>query len=151
MRTLIIAISICVFAATVVTIIAGKRSFDGIVVEKPYETGLDWDRKQAQKARLGWDVSVNGTSFRTGRNELFITILDGNGKKVRDAAVNVKVSRPSSGAYDKTYEMALEPDGRYAASIDLSLYGNWTVIIDVRRGEDQTEFTKSIFAEKLSN
>jgi nitrogen fixation protein FixH len=147
MRTLIIAVSIIAVGATIGTIVVGGRSFDGLVVEKPYETGLDWDKTQEQKARLGWTVSTNG-NFLAGGNELLISVADGNGVKLRDAVVTVKVTRPSTVHYDKTYQTALQPDGRYRATIDLPFYGNWDVIMNVKRGKERADFTKSIFAER---
>ena len=59
-------------AATLGTIIVGTRSFEGIVVDKPYEAGLAFDDREQQKSKLGWKVAVEGSQFRTGENETFV-------------------------------------------------------------------------------
>jgi nitrogen fixation protein FixH len=48
---IMIIVSILALAATLGAIFVGIRTFDGLVVEKPYETGLAWDEIQRQKAK----------------------------------------------------------------------------------------------------
>lgn len=148
MRILIILISITAIAATIVTIIVGQHSFDGLVVEKPYETGLAWDEMHRKQTVLGWTASVHGAPFKTGKNELAVKIQDKNGSLITDAAVSITITRPSTRAYDRAYQTIRQPDGRYHTSVDLFLYGNWDVIIDAIRNNDCASFKKSIFAEQ---
>ncbi len=148
MRTLIVVVCIIALGATIGTIVIGSRSFEGTVVEKPYETGLDWDRTKQQEARLGWSLSIAQGKFKIGSNDLFFTVLDRDQILLRDATALVKVTRPSTVAYDKTYRSIRQPDGRYLAKIDLPRYGNWYVIVQITRGDDAASFTRSIFAER---
>ena len=148
MRILIILISITALAATIGAIVVGRQSFEGLVVEKPYETGLKWDESRQKQTNLGWTVSVQGAPFKTGKNELVVNIIDNSGSLITDAIITVTVSRPSTGAYDKTYRTVRQADGRYHAFIGLQLYGNWDVIIDVSRDNDSTIFKEAIFAER---
>lgn len=148
MRILIIVISITALAATLGAIVVGRQSFEGLVVEKPYETGLKWDESRQKQTNLGWTVSVQGAPFKTGKNELVVNIIDNSGSLITDAIITVTVSRPSTGAYDKTYRTVRQADGRYHAFIGLQLYGNWDVIIDVSRDNDSTIFKEAIFAER---
>jgi nitrogen fixation protein FixH len=148
MRILIIVISIAALAATVGAIVVGRQSFEGLVVEKPYETGLKWDESRQKQISLGWTVSVQGAPFKTGKNELVVNIIDNSGSLITDAIITVTVSRPSTGAYDKTYRTVRQADGRYHAFIGLQLYGNWDVIIDVSHNNDRAIFKEVIFAER---
>lgn len=148
MRILIIVISITALAATLGAIVVGRQSFEGLVVEKPYETGLKWDESRQKQTNLGWTVSVQGAPFKTGKNELAVNIIDNSGSLITDAIITVTVSRPSTGAYDKTYRTVRQADGRYHAFIGLQLYGNWDVIIDVSRDNDRAIFKEAIFAER---
>jgi nitrogen fixation protein FixH len=148
MRILIIVISITALAATLGAIVVGRQSFEGLVVEKPYETGLKWDESRQKQTNLGWTVSVQGAPFKTGKNELVVNIIDNSGSLITDAIITVTVSRPSTGAYDKTYRTVRQADGRYHAFIGLQLYGNWDVIIDVSRDNDRAIFKEAIFAER---
>jgi nitrogen fixation protein FixH len=147
-RTAIILICILALAATIGTIIVGTRSFEGIVVEKPYEAGLAWDETQQRKAKLGWTVTVLGAPFRIGGNELLISAYDGNHSHLAGAVISVTVSRPSTRAYDKSYQTVRQADGRYRAAVDFPLYGNWDVLVDVARDKDHAGFKNTIFAEK---
>lgn len=148
MRSLIILLSILVTAVTTGTVLVGTRTFDGVVVEKPYETGLDWDKAREQRAKLGWSVSVNGSPLRTGKNDLFIGVMDKDNNPLRDAAVQVRMTRPSTNRHDKTYEAVRQADGRYLAVVDLPLYGKWDLIMNITHRNERTEFTKSIFVER---
>jgi len=147
MRTLIILVCILAVAATIGTIVIGRYSFEGIVVDKPYETGLAWDAIRQNRENLAWTTAVQRATFKTGGNDLIVTVLGRDGLPLANARVRVKVSRPSTQAYDRTYQTIQRSDGNYQGSIDLPLYGNWDLIIDVSRNADRASFKKSIFAE----
>lgn len=151
MRFLIIGICVFVAAFTVGTIVIGDRSFDGVVVDKPYETGLDWDNIRERKAKLGWIVSVGKGPFQTGRNDLFVSIADRNGTALSKARVSVKITRPATSTFDRTYGATELPDGRYHVSIDLAGYGTWNAVVTVVRGNDHTDYTQPLFAERSNS
>lgn len=149
MRLLIVIIVLVCFialAATIVTIIVGTRSFEGTVVDKPYETGLAWDETHKAKEKLGWTVAVQGGPFKTGKDDLIVKVLDKDGSSLSDADVTVTISRPSTNAYNRTYQAIVLTGGRYSARIDLPLVGNWDFIIDINRKNDHSSFKKTIFA-----
>ena len=148
-RIVIMVISILVIAATTATIVVGIKSFDGVVVEKPYETGLAWDKTLQNRTALGWRINIRNDHFRTGHNELLIDALDRNGRQLEGALITVTTSRPSTGAYDRTYPAVKKPDGRFQASIDLPVFGSWDVIITAHRAKDQCSYNNHIFAEQL--
>ena len=148
MRVLITVICIIALAATIGAIVVGKQSFEGLVVEKPYETGLAWDDTRQKQASLGWAISVEGAPFKTGSNEVAVKVFDKTGSVLTDAVVSVTVSRSSTRAYDKTYRAIRQPDGRYHSSINLLFYGNWDLIIDVSLKNDHSRFKEAIFAER---
>jgi len=147
MRILIILVCVIALTATIAAIIVGSRSFEGLVVDKPYETGMAWDETRQKQANLGWTVSVQGAPFKTGMNDLIVKILSKDGSPLADAAISVTVSRPSTRAYDKTYQTVHLADGRYRASIDLLLYGNWDVTVHASRNNDRSSFKETIFVE----
>jgi nitrogen fixation protein FixH len=148
MRTVIIIISIIALAATVGTIAVGMRIFDGIVVENPYDAGLAWDETLRNKAALGWDLRLRNDVFKFGRNELSLEALDRNGRQLDNAVVSVTTSRPSTRAYDKTYQAVRTPDGKFRASIDLPLFGSWDLKVEVGRDKDHCSFNNRIYAEQ---
>ena len=147
MRTVIIIISIIAIAATIGTIAVGMKSFEGVVVENPYETGLAWDETHQQKAALGWNIILRNKRLRVGKNELSLEALDRNGRQINDAMVSVTTSRPSTRAYDKTYAALRTPDDTFQAFIDLPFLGSWDLTIEVVRGKDRCSFNYRIYAE----
>ena len=147
---IIIIVSACLLAlgATIGTIVVGSRSFEGIVVDKPYEAGLAWDQERRNQESLGWSVGLQETTFKTGKNDLVVIVRDKNGAPLSDAVVSVAVSRPSTRAFDRTYRTVVQPNGRYLAAIDLPLYGNWGVLVEVSRKKEHTSFNKMISADR---
>lgn len=147
MKFFIILISSIVVLITVATIMVGSKSFEGTVVEKPYETGLDWDKIQMRKSKLAWTVTINSETYRIGKNEVSISVRDSTGKPLPHAAVNVKLTRPSTNRFDKTFRTKPQQGGDFLATLDLPVYGNWDMVILVQNGSDESSFTQAIFAE----
>jgi nitrogen fixation protein FixH len=148
---ILVTVCILALAATIGAIIVGTRSFEGIVVDKPYETGLAWDETERQKAKLGWKVVVEGTRFRTGENELTIDAADKNGQPLANAAVTITVSRPSTRDFDKTYTAVRQQNGRYRASVAFPRYGAWDIIIDVSRNGERGVYRNAVYAEQAAS
>jgi nitrogen fixation protein FixH len=151
MRFFIIVIALsCVLAlaATIGAIVVGSRSFEGLVVDNPYETGLAWDSERRNQEVLGWSVALQEAAYKAGKNDLIVMVRDKNGMLLSDAVVSIVVSRPSTRAMDRTYPTVVQSNGRYHTEIDLPFYGNWDVVIDVKRKKDRTSFHKIISANR---
>lgn len=148
MRTLIVLVCILALAATIGTIVVGLKSFEGIVVEKPYEAGLAWDQTRQNKEKLGWTVTLQNPLFKTGYNELSLLIMDRHQARLADAVAFVTVSRPSTRAYDKKYSLVRQPDMSYRAAIDLPLMGNWDIISEIDYRGDHAGFNNVVYAEQ---
>ena len=146
----IVIILACIIAltATIGTIIIGSGSFEGIVVDKPYDAGLAWDKERLNHERLGWSVALQDATFTTGKNDLVVMVHDKNGTLLSDAVVSIAVSRPSTRTFDRTYRTDARQNGQYRTEINLPLYGNWGVIIEVSRNTEHTSFNKTIFAKQ---
>ncbi len=147
MRSLIIIVSIIALGATAVTLVVGKRSFDGLVVEKPYESGLDWDKREQQKTALGWRVSLDKNQLKPGMNSLRISVLDKSGKPLPGADVEVTMTRRETNAYDTTFHALLQSEGIYMAPVTIPFQGNWQAVIAVTSGRDRSTFTIPLYAE----
>jgi len=146
MRLFIILVCVIAVGATIGTIVIGNRTFDGVVVDKPYESGLAWDQVRLRTANLGWTVSLSPTDFKTGKNEVQISVLDVKKLPLADAEVSVALSRPSTREYDRTYQAKRVKDGEYIVSIDIPAYGYWDLRIDVSRKEQRGSYTKHVYA-----
>jgi nitrogen fixation protein FixH len=130
---------------TAATIVVGSRSFDGLVVEKPYENGLDWDKAEQQKTRLGWQVSLDNASVRVGATDLKISIFDKPGTRLKNADVTVKLTRPETTAFDHGYKAVPQPDGSYRASVTVPVQGNWQAVVAVAQGKNRVVYTLPVY------
>jgi len=148
MKTLIIIISVIALSAVVATIIIGNETFDGIVVEKPYEQGLLWDKIQDRKIESGWKAVINNRTIKTGNAEISISVFDKSGKPLADASVSLVISRPSTSVYDRNYETVRQSDNSYAAKVFFPLFGYWDLKIRVAKKGESVIFEERIFAEE---
>ncbi len=148
MKTLIIVVTLIGLAAVISAIVVGTKSFEGIVVENPYETGLSWDAKEKEKAPLGWKIDLRTKRFKTGENGVVLQVSDREGSPLSHAEVSITVSRPSTNAYDKVYRAVSESDGMYETHVRLPLFGYWDMNIRVFNKGRNVIFHEKIFAEK---
>lgn len=148
MKTLIVVVTLIGFAAVIAAIVVGTKSFEGIVVEKPYETGLLWDAAEKEKASLGWKVDLRTKNFRTGENAVVLQVFDIEGKPLSGAGVSITVSRPSTNAYDAVYPSREKTSGVYEARVRLPLFGHWDLKVSVTSKERAAVFHERIFAER---
>jgi nitrogen fixation protein FixH len=147
MKTLIVTVTVIALVAVIGSIIVGERAFDGLVVEKPYDKGLQWDRDHTEKAGLGWNVFIKNRNLHTGDNDLIFSVLDKGGKPVEDVMATVLVTRPSTTAYDKYYEPSAQGNGTYKISVHFPLYGYWYVRINVAHERKNIVFEEKVYAE----
>jgi len=145
-RTLIAFIAFIAIGVTIATILVGSRSFEGTVVEHPYESGLAWDQVHQDKARLGWHVSLLGLPYKTGKNDIEFSVLDKNGRPLSDAMVTVALSRPATSAQDRTYPARRAKDGHYRVSVDFPQFGYWDVRVEVKQKGEKCTFVEKIYA-----
>jgi len=131
MKALIIAVTVIALAAVIGSIIVGERVFEGLVVEKPYDKGLQWDKDQEEKADLGWNVFIKNRDLHTGDNDLIFSVLDKEGTPLKSALIKVLITRPSTAAYDKYYEPTTQGDGIYKMHVHFPVYGYWDVRINI--------------------
>lgn len=148
MKLVIVIVTIIGLAAVIGAIVVGTRSFDGTVVDKPYDRGLVWDAEQRQRRESGLSIEMNNRPVRVGRNDISFRVSQKEGQTLSGTTVNVMVSRPSTRAYDRTYTAAGLKGGLYMASIDLPLYGYWDAKIAVSANEKIVTFEQKLFAER---
>jgi nitrogen fixation protein FixH len=148
MKTLIGIVIIVALAAIITTVVVGSRNFEGIVVDKPYERGLSWDREQRERTESGLNIVIQNRTFTVGKNDLLIQVTDREQKPVSDALLILTVSRPSTSAYDRSYRPGVLKEGLYGTSVELPLYGRWELQTTVVRNGQNLLFPQEIFAEQ---
>jgi nitrogen fixation protein FixH len=148
MKLLLIIVSIIGIGSVIGTLVVGTRTFDGTVVDKPYERGLSYDSVHHEKEASGWKLDILNQSFTIGKNDILLSVTDRNGKPLTDVEIALSISRPSSKAYDKTYKAVKTEKGQFMAGADLPLYGYWTASVQVTEKGKSITFEKTLFAER---
>lgn len=148
MKLLLIIVSMIGLSAVIGALVVGTRTFDGTVVDKPYERGLAYDAVHHSKEASGWSAEILNKDLTTGKNDILLAVIDKNGRVVADVEVTVVVSRPSSASYDKTYKAAATERGLFRITADLPLYGYWDAKVQVSDRSRTVTFEKILFAEQ---
>lgn len=148
MKLLLIIVSIIGMSAVIGAVVVGTRTFDGTVVDKPYERGLSYDATHHEKEASGWRLDILNRSFTTGKNEILFSVTDNKGKPLAGVELTLSISRPSSQAYDITYTAAKTEEGRFSAEADLPLYGYWDAKVRITDRSRSILFEKTIYAEQ---
>jgi nitrogen fixation protein FixH len=148
-KTLISIVVIAGLMAVIGAVVVGIKSFDGTVTAKPYEEGLAWDEALKERAELGWSVKLNTGIFKMGENDLQFTLLDKQGAPLAlSSAVSLTISRPSTDAYDRPFDVKKIEGGLYSAPANFPLYGYWDIKIDLLRNDKKIEFKNRVFVDK---
>ncbi|MBI5634934.1 MAG: FixH family protein [Nitrospirae bacterium] len=148
MKLLLVLVTIIGLSAVIGAIVVGTRTFDGTIVDKPYERGLAYDAVHHEKEASGWHVEIMNKELTVGTNDILLSVTDRNGKPLADAGISLSISRPSSKAFDKTYSAVKTEKGQFIAKADLPLYGYWAAVIKVTDGGKSIAFEKTLYAEK---
>lgn len=148
MKLLLIIISIIGIGSVIGAIVVGIRTFDGTVVDKPYERGLSYDAVHHEKEASGWKLEMLNQSYTTGGNDILISVADINSRPITDVEVTAVISRPSSASYDRTYKAIATEKGLFKITADLPLYGYWDAKVQVTDRSRTILFEKTIFAEQ---
>lgn len=134
MKALIIAIVVIGLAVVIGTIFIGSKTFDGTVVDKPYETAIKYDK--IQKISKDYSVVIENQILGMGRNTLVFSIKSETKDTAKITGVVVTITKPTTTRFDWNYEAKLQPDGRYNAQIDLPDRGQWEIrVVFTANGE----------------
>jgi len=94
MKRVLAVVTLIGLAAVIGAFVIGMRTFDGTVVDKPYEHGLAYDAVHHEKESSGWIAEIVNRQFTIGTNTLLLSVTDRNRRPVTDVEISVVVSRP---------------------------------------------------------
>jgi nitrogen fixation protein FixH len=121
-------------------------SFSGLATNDAYDKGLAFnDTVAAVDAQLarGWQMALS-TRVSGGRLDLAVEFRDRAGTPLDGMAVEGYLVRPTSAGHDRAVRLAGLGGGRYEASADLPLPGEWLLTVSARRGEDTWQSTRRV-------
>ncbi|MBA4372827.1 MAG: hypothetical protein C0402_08170 [Thermodesulfovibrio sp.] len=148
MKKIIVFVTLAALAAVVGAIVVGSRNFEGLVTDRPYETGITWDKTRNDKIASGWDVVITPGDFQVGDSELLLRITDRKGNPLADSAVAVRLSRPHTNASDSAVATRKTGPGLFSAAVNFPAYGYWDIKMTVSGEGKSVSFDKRIFVKK---
>lgn len=118
------------------------RTHPGVVTERHYEKGLDYNNTlaaEAEQKAMGWQGAV---TYKNG--VLRLTLGDKAGKPVSNGAVRASVMRPARKDQDKDLVFKNIGQGVYEADIVFPLSGQWRVHVFVTAGTDKFQMVETL-------
>ncbi|MCC7271675.1 MAG: FixH family protein [Alphaproteobacteria bacterium] len=119
-------------------IAAAIGTFPGLSVERPYESGIAYNRilaLQDRQDRLGWVGSAAVSATARGSTEIVVTLRDRDGRPLDGVELEGRVERPLDPASGGPLAFAGRSAGVYAAATDALRAGQWQLTLDGRRAD----------------
>lgn len=138
--TIVILIGI---VAVVGAIVVGNMSFDGVVVEHPYERGLEWDRENARREASGLDVRVLSRELPKGDASVEFLVRHRDGAAY-EGPVELVVTRPETVDLDQSYTPSGLGGGKFAAKVEFPREGAWDLMISLSSAGNTVVFTRRV-------
>lgn len=115
-------------SGTMIAIATSDRSF--AVEPNYYQKALHWDAQRAEQRAsdaLGWTLGLEiaDNADAQGLRDVRCTLSDKQGLAVRGAALRVEAFARSRGADRRFARLAQQPDGSYAAPMNIDRAGTW--------------------------
>lgn len=116
------------------------RSWTGLVVEKPYERGVAYNRvleAQHRQDALGWHVTVKAGGEADGQGRIRLIATGPDGKPLEGLSLTAVLVRPIDLLPDVPVAFRVTGPGAYAAEARPSKPGQWDLKIEAERGGDR--------------
>jgi nitrogen fixation protein FixH len=107
-------------------------SFEGLDDVEYYRHGVEYGKeiaRQKMQSELGWKLDPKVTG-----GQLYLAIVDADGKPVRRAEVLATVGRPATLREDSEHRLSEVGPGIYQAPLTLAP-GSWRIRLEVNKGE----------------
>lgn len=124
-------------AVNAVMIYLAINTMPGTQVKSAYEASQGFNRGLdaiAAQDKLGWQVDVATTGLHSGA-PLNVHVRDRNGEAMAGLEVRVRVERPTDARLDRKLTLVETGGGRYSAALPELVAGQWTLIIEIFRGD----------------
>lgn len=111
------------------------HTFSGMQTEKPYESGLAYNRAIAEakaQAALGWQVDVHSDKQADGTLMLAALMKDASSTPLNNLSVHVRLLSPTDSKRDHALVLSEQGQGFYRGSTGVEA-GQWDVELEAGR------------------
>lgn len=146
MPWIFVAGMLLVVAVNGVLIFMAVGTWSGLVVERPYERGLGYNRALAAAERqdaLGWAIKARIDSGPSG-NQLVVEAMDRESRPLNDLRIDVVLERPLGPRETLKTELRRIAAGHYAVSLPPLARGQWQARIAVSVGGDAMHLSRRL-------
>lgn len=115
------------------------RTMPGTEVKSTYEASQQYNRRLdaiAEQDRRGWQVDIATSGLHSG-SPLGVEVRDHAGTPLAGLKVSARIERPTDARYDRRITLADLGTGRYAAAMPELAAGQWTITVEILRGEER--------------
>ncbi len=144
---------LCTFVTmNIIFIYLAFKSPPNLVVDDYYERGKAYAQKEMQNDqgnKLGWSgVIMLPKNNRVNQRQAYEVFIQGkNSAAIELDSVTLFAYRPSDMQEDFSVEMNPMGLGRYGSDIEFGVPGNWDIIVEAKRGEDEFVITRRIYID----
>ena len=143
MKIILVFVSLIGIAAVAGAIVMGNMTFDGVVVEQPYERGLEWDRENELRAASGLDVSVPVNDYPVGESMVRIMVMHDDGSPY-EGPVEVLLTRLETSEYDRNFAASAKGSGMYSSEMVFPRHGAWDMRVSLSSMGNTVVFARRV-------
>jgi nitrogen fixation protein FixH len=133
-----------IIAVNATLIVYALRTFSGLVVENPYQKGLEYDTEKAQidkQNKLGWQylVVASPKAANPGQMEIELHWTDAARAPLDTLVLTGHLERPVENIPPLPVAFTAVGGGRYRSTVTLPERGAWDLYVTAARGSDRFE------------
>ncbi len=126
-------------------------TFTGMETVSAYKKGLSYNKRLAAadaQEKLGWQASLDTEAGDAGQMIITFALKDREGVPIAAADIEAHIDRPLQDGLDQPLTFDEIKSGRYKATVDLPLKGQWEIQVDAVARGNRYQFTERFQAPK---
>ncbi|WP_395710514.1 FixH family protein [Reyranella sp.] len=136
-----------VIAVNAIMVCLAVGSFSGLYTPQPRQRSLHYNEviaRQGDRDALGWQLAA---SWRPQDSRLEIAVVDAHGRPLGNARLHAELVRPVEKRPPLVIDMIAVENGRYAATVDLPVRGNWDLDVVIDHDGQRFAQTRRMFLQ----
>lgn len=122
-------------------------TFTGMETVSAYKKGLSYNQRLAAaeaQEKLGWQASLDAEAGGDGMMRITFDLEDKEGAPIAAADIQAKIDRPLQDGLDQAVTFDEIKSGRYEATVDLPLKGQWEIDLTAEARGQRYQLTQRI-------